>query len=148
MSVGKGWGMAGLFSRYRRRGCSGSGSRGTRWEGEGREEGPRRRGSVEGGGPHLVKAHFRRMVARTPERNSLGRVAQPVLALTCVLTDVNTVGKNQTNVCSNWNAGGWCFIWWIECCDEHLKVETDNFFLPCVFDVILLLVLLPIYIHL
>lgn len=31
---------------------------------------------------------------------------------------------------------------------EHLKVETNNFFLPRVFHVVLLLVLLPIYMYL
>lgn len=36
VSVGEGWGMAGLLLHYQRLGCSVSGSRGARWEGEGR----------------------------------------------------------------------------------------------------------------
>ena len=37
---------------------------------------------------------------------SWGRAAQPVPALTCVLTDVTTVGQNQTNVCVRQGGGG------------------------------------------
>lgn len=49
----------------------------------------------EGGGAHaLLTRARRRQVAK-----GLGRAAQPVLALTCVLTDVNTVGQIQSNVC-------------------------------------------------
>lgn len=36
------------------------------------------------------------LLTRAREK-SLGRAAQPVLALTCVLTDVNTVNQNQAN---------------------------------------------------
>lgn len=51
-----------------------------------------------------MKAHFRSVVERTlckhePKWKSLGRAAQPVLALTYVPSDVNTVGHNQANVC-------------------------------------------------
>lgn len=66
--LARGGGMAGLLSRYQPVGPSVSGSRGTRWEGEGREEGCR-----EGRGPHLVEARFGSVVEHTRSNTSQGK---------------------------------------------------------------------------
>lgn len=73
-----------------------------RWEGGGTEEAVECRGRrttpgedtlQECGAPHALLTRAR----EKPKWKSLGRAAQPVLALTCVLTDVNTVNQNQAN---------------------------------------------------
>lgn len=72
---------------------------GDEMRGKGEGEGAKEVGSVEGGGPHLVKARSRRVVEHTlshhePGGRGLGRAAHSVLALTRIITDVNTVGQN------------------------------------------------------
>lgn len=103
VSVGDGWRMVGLFC-YQHQGHSESGSRGRRWEGEGKEEGRRSWGVQRE--DHTWWRHASGGWWSTRFTNTswqvekgFGRAAQPVLALTCVMTDVNTVGQNQSNVC-------------------------------------------------
>lgn len=74
--------------------------KGNEMRGKGEGEGAKEVGSVEGGGPHLVKARSRRVVEHTLTyhesggEGGLGRAVHSVLALTRIITDVNTVGQN------------------------------------------------------
>lgn len=110
VSVGEGWGMARLFCLYRRWGHSGSGSRGARWEGDmGEEEGE----WGGGGGPHLVKARFRRAAERTLRRHEPGAAGAERLRQSRTRSSSldtwqqwRAVGRNKNTVCLHGGVGG------------------------------------------
>lgn len=142
VSVGERWGMERLFSRYRRRGRGGPGSRGTRWE----EEGGGRRGGG-GGGVRREEDHTWWRHTSGERRSTLcwqePRAAKvEELRLSCTASsnldmcwDWRTVSQQQTNVCSCEGGGPLgklypepCSILW-ELCDKHVHISLYYIFL-------------------